>query len=127
MRLLSRLLQAMNSKSPPFYLIVDYQKKIFYVVTREQYETTRDEFISTLHLMSKMKKPFSEILDSLFPPLGVGSYSSTTSLGSLPVSLTRTNERSWIESLRNLNYSQRNFDSALLRYLMSMMMGRREV
>src|SRR5690606_30178124 len=117
MELPSKLFQDMSWRFPPYCLIVDSVNKTFCLATRRQLETMRDESTYIRLLMSRMKRLSSGIYDFLFPQQVAVLSSSITSLGWQLDWLTMTSARSLIVSLKLSSYSQKNFDSALLKSL----------
>src|SRR5690242_9962821 len=113
MQLLSRLSQDTNSKSLLHYLIVDSQEKTFCLVTREQFETMREEYIFIPVSTLKTRQHFWGILGSSFQPQDAGSYFSITSHGLLLALMMTTNGRNWIGFLKDLNFSQKSLSSLL--------------
>src|SRR5690606_207319 len=108
---LSKPLPDTNSESPPYYLIVDYQRKIFYLATNGQLKTMREGFIFTLRSMLKTKKPSWVIFAFSSPRLDVDLYFWTISHGWRQDSKTKMSARNWIEYLKSSNYSQKSLDS----------------
>ena len=124
MRQQSKQSQDMNSKSRQSYLIVDYPSQTFSMLTKEQYETMKAAYTSIRLLTSRTKKPFSETSVFSLPHMGVEFLSLTTSRGLQLDLLTTMNAKSLTESLRDSNFSRRNFDSGSLKSHMLTTMGK---
>src|SRR5690606_40119842 len=77
----SKPLQDMSLKSQQYYLIVDYQKKIFCLATKEQFEMMRDEYTSIHRSTLRTNRPSSAIFGFLSPQRDVDSSFWTTYLG----------------------------------------------
>src|SRR5690606_38686566 len=99
------------------YLIVDFHEKTFCLVTEGQYKILRDGYISTLPLTSKTRTVSSETFASLLERLNADSSSLITYRGWLLACRMTTKERNLIDSLRNLNFSQKNCVSVLSKSL----------